>query len=210
MREPMLGGRSTCDRDAPWNRELTAKLILIPLTLTAELIALQEIYLGAFGSHIDEHFFAEAKDVAGSQLDPDAFLRAVKKAIVAKLLMLERGIKLSDRHRSSDSGVRISPLDPAGPRAPFVRYLQLAHDLYGLSFSELHVDGITDSLARFALEDTDRVDAVTYLRDLVASDARMGKVKYRSFVSEHFTTLGNSAQRRALSAANQIATACGS
>jgi hypothetical protein len=84
--------RKSYGQNANISRELIYNILLLAVELAEELLRNGEIYLGAFGSHLD----GEAED----------FVRAAEKATLAKLMLQKAGISPKMKEMDGDCSAR--------------------------------------------------------------------------------------------------------
>jgi hypothetical protein len=181
------GKRGQVYQNAAFSREQTAKYLIVPLKLIEGIVShpRDAVYLGAFGSHLDEHFFALMRRTSGGKCSADATMTQARKSVLVKMLMNLLGIELHVPKVMSDSGVTI----PAGEEyilKPFGYYLDLAEQIFQL-------------VAPVAGQERDCSGVLDYVKRMLVDDKPKARVSMTSSQFSYLST-GCSGQRQSLAA----------
>ena len=116
---------------ALWHTEHVKRYLSSVCAVILTLLDPRPINLGALGSHHNENFFGQVKQMAKYDESIEGFKKAVEKSLLYRKLQQEFNLMISPAGRNSVSGAKISA-EEAGELPPIGHYFHFAKSLLEL------------------------------------------------------------------------------
>ena len=116
---------------ALWHTEHVKRYLSSVCAVILTLLDPRPINLGALGSHHNENFFGQVKQMAKYDESIEGFKKAVEKSLLYRKLQQEFNLMISPAGRNSVSGAKISA-EETGELPPIGHYFHFAKSLLEL------------------------------------------------------------------------------